>query len=204
MAPEKYIAAHESESLLRSIFETVIDGIITINEEGIMESLNPAAAKIFGYEPGEVIGKNISMLMPEPFSSQHNGYLQNYLKTGVKKIIGIGREVPGLRKDGSTFPFLLSISETIMPNRKLFTGIVHDMSQLKEAELALGESEFKFNAIINSAVDGIITINTGGVIELFNPAASSLFGYSSDEVIGKNISMLMPEPKSIGPRNRMF
>ena len=194
MAPEKYIKSHESESLLRSIFETVVDGIITINDRGIVESLNPAAAKIFGYKPDEVIGNNIRMLMPEPYHSAHDGYLHNYETTGIKKIIGIGREVLGLKKDGTTFPFLLSISETQLEGRKIFTGIVHDISQIKDAELALGESEYKFNAIIDSAVDGIITINTSGIIELFNPAASKLFGYTQEEMRGQRIEMLMPEP----------
>jgi len=200
---EKFKKNEEGISLLQSIFDTVIDGIITINEDAIVESLNPAAARIFGYHPDEVIGRNIKMLMPEPFSSQHDAYLQNYLKTGIKKIIGIGREVPGLRKDGSTFPFLLSISEVNMPNRRFFTGIVHDLSETKQALNALSESENRYNSIssfvysiINNAVDGIINIDDRGIITLFNPAASKLFGYSSDEVIGKNVSMLMPEPDS--------
>lgn len=181
---------------MQSIFDTVIDGIITINEDAIVESLNPAAARIFGYQPDEVIGKNINMLMPEPFRTHHDQYLQNYLKTGVKKIIGIGREVPGLRKDGSTFPFLLSISEVVMPNRRFFTGIVHDISEIKKAENALRESENKFNSIINNAVDGIIAISEQGIIEMFNPAASRLFGYAPEEVIGRNVKMLMPEHDS--------
>ena len=194
MEDGKKINSHESDSILRSIFETVIDGIITINERGIVESLNPAAARIFGYNEDEVIGHNINMLMPEPYHSAHDSYLHNYHNTGIKKIIGIGREVLGLRKNGTTFPFLLSISETQLSDRKIFTGIVHDISQIKEAESALVESEYKFNAILNNAVDGIITINTKGIIELFNPAASKLFGYTQEEMRGKSVNALMPEP----------
>lgn len=180
--------------LLRAIIETAIDGIITIDENGIVESMNPAAARIFGYEPAEVLGKNISMLMPEPYRSQHNAYIRNYLTTGEAKIIGIGREVPGMKKDGSIFPFILGISEVKLPAKRIFTGIVHDVSALKRTEAAWQETEYLINSIINTAVDGIITINEQGVIEMFNPAASRLFGYLPLEVIGKNIRMLMPEP----------
>ncbi|RYD77415.1 MAG: PAS domain-containing sensor histidine kinase, partial [Sphingobacteriales bacterium] len=180
--------------LLRAIIETAIDGIITIDEKGIVESLNPAAARIFGYAPEEVIGQNISMLMPEPYRSQHDQYIINYLTTGEAKIIGIGREVPGLKKDGSLFPFILGISEVKLPSKRIFTGIVHDVSALKRTEAAWQETEYLINSIINTAVDGIITINEQGNIEMFNPAASRLFGYLPLEVIGKNVSMLMPEP----------
>ncbi|MGZ5303931.1 MAG: sensor histidine kinase [Bacteroidia bacterium] len=184
----------ESESLLRAIIDTAIDGIITIDERGIVESMNPAAARIFGYSPDEVLGRNINMLMPEPFRSQHDQYLINYLTTGVAKIIGIGREVPGLKKDGSIFPFILGISEVKLPNKRIFTGIVHDISALKKTEVAWHETEYLINSIINTAVDGIIVINDRGIIEMYNPAASRLFGYLPIEVIGQNVSMLMPEP----------
>ena len=97
--------------LLHAIIETAIDGIITIDYRGIVESMNPAALKLFGYEEHEVKGKNISVLMPEPYKSAHDGYIHRYQTTGEKRIIGIGREVLGLRKDGSTFPFRLAVSE---------------------------------------------------------------------------------------------
>lgn len=124
----------ESGQLLKAIIENAIEGIITIDEHGIVESINPTALLLFGYETEEVIGKNISFLMPEPYRSAHDGYLHNYLSTGVKKIIGIGREVKGLKKDGSTFPFRLSVSEVNYENRKIFTGFVHDLTKQKEAE----------------------------------------------------------------------
>jgi PAS domain S-box-containing protein len=124
----------ESGQLLKAIIENAIEGIITIDEHGIIESINPSALDLFGYEADEVIGKNINYLMPEPYKSAHDGYLHNYLSTGIKKIIGIGREVKGLKKDGSTFPFRLSVSEVNYENRKIFTGFVHDLTKQKEAE----------------------------------------------------------------------
>src|SRR6478735_9069171 len=101
----------EKARLLNAIIETAIDGIITIDMRGIIESVNPAGLRLFGYDLEEVKGRNINMLMPEPDKSAHDGYLHRYQHTGEKRIIGIGREVRGLRKDGSTFPFRLAVSE---------------------------------------------------------------------------------------------
>ncbi len=184
----------ENKSRLKAIIDTAIDGIITIDRNGIIETLNPAAAKIFGYHPEEIIGENIKVLMPEPDRSRHDDYILNYLRTGEAKIIGKGREVLGKRKDGSVFPFLLSISEVRLQDKLIFTGIVHDISGLKKAEAALRESENKINSIIQAAVDGIITIDTRGMIEMVNPSAAKLFGYKEEELIGKSVNVLMPEP----------
>lgn len=124
----------ESAKLLRAIIETAIDGIITIDSKGKIESLNPSALKIFGYKEEELIGKNISVLMPEPDKSRHDGYLHRYQDTGEKKIIGKGREVRGLKKDGSQFPFRLAVSEVQYEDRIIYTGFIHDLSKEKEAE----------------------------------------------------------------------
>ncbi|AHM62972.1 signal transduction histidine kinase [Flammeovirgaceae bacterium 311] len=186
----------ETRSRLKAIIDTAIDGIITIDSRGIIETVNPAAARIFGYYPEEIIGQNIKILMPEPDQSQHDSYIENYLRTGEAKIIGIGREVLGKRKDGSVFPFRLSISEVQLQDKLIFTGIIHDISNLKKAEAALLESESKINSIIETAVDGIITIDTRGIIEMVNPAAAKQFGYTPTELMGKSINMLMPKPDS--------
>lgn len=119
---------------LQMIIESAVDGIVTIDEHGRIETFNRSASAIFGYEPEEVIGKNIKILMPEPYRSAHDDYMQRYLATGEKRIIGIGREVLGQRKDGSIFPFFLSVGEGIVNGRRIFTGIVRDMSEQKAAE----------------------------------------------------------------------
>ncbi|SDZ95118.1 PAS domain-containing sensor histidine kinase [Pedobacter hartonius] len=124
----------ENARLLHAIIETAIDGIITIDSRGKMESINPAALKLFGYTAEEVMGHNISMLMPEPEQSAHDHYLEHYQQTREKHIIGKGREVKGLRKDGSTFPFRLAVSEVQYQDRKIYTGFIHDLSREKEAE----------------------------------------------------------------------
>lgn len=119
---------------LQAILDTTIDAIITIDEKKEILSFNKAAERIFGYTKDEVIGRNVNILMPEPFHIEHDGYLDHYFQTGEKKIIGIGREVVALRKDGSVFPIDLAVSEVILDRSRLFTGIIRDITQKKEAE----------------------------------------------------------------------
>ncbi len=119
----------------QAILDTAVDGIITIGAEGLIESFNRAAERIFGYRASEVIGQNISMLMPAPYREQHDGYLDQYLMTRRKQIIGIGREVEGLRKDGTIFPLDLSVGEVVSSGRRLFTGIIRDITDRKQIEL---------------------------------------------------------------------
>jgi PAS domain S-box-containing protein len=129
----------ESLSRYQAIFEAAIDGIITIDREGVIQSVNPSAARIFGYEKEEMLGRNVSILMPSPDRERHDQYIRNYLETGVGKIIGIGREVVGEKRDGTLFHFRLSISEVKMDNLHIFTGIVHDITEIKEAEEKLSQ-----------------------------------------------------------------
>ncbi|HUZ06266.1 MAG TPA: PAS domain S-box protein [Candidatus Paceibacterota bacterium] len=132
-------ALRDSEERLRAILETAVEGIITIDERGLIESFNPAAEKIFGYSAGEAIGKNIRLLMPAPYRQEHDGYLQNYRNTGRAKIIGIGREVTGQRKDGTVFPMDLSVSEVRLAGRRMFTGFVRDITERKQLEKEIAE-----------------------------------------------------------------
>lgn len=129
----------ENAALLRAIIENAIDGIITIDERGHVESINPSACKLFQCSSEEVIGNNIKMLMPEPYRGEHDGYIRRYQHTGEPHIIGIGREVTGLKKDGTTFPFRLAVSEVQFSGRKIYTGFIHDMTREKEAEEKLRE-----------------------------------------------------------------
>jgi PAS domain S-box-containing protein len=124
----------EEGARLQAILDTTVDGIITINELGIVESFNKAAERIFGYPASEVIGNNVKMLMPLPYREEHATYLDNYLRTGNRKIIGTGREVAGRRKDGSTFPLYLAVSEVWVGRRRIFTGILSDVTERKKAE----------------------------------------------------------------------
>ena len=132
-------ALTDSEERMRAILETAVEGIITIDERGVIEQLNPAAIRIFGYSADEVVGHNVKILMPSPYREEHDGYMSNYCRTGHKKIIGIGREVLGQRKDGTIFPMDLSVSEVRLANKRLFTGFVRDITERKRAETRLAE-----------------------------------------------------------------
>jgi len=125
------------EAHLQSILDTVPDAMIVIDEHGAMQSFSSAAVRQFGWSPEEVIGKNVSMLMPDPYRTQHDGYLARYMTTGERRIIGIGRVVVGERKDGSTFPMELSVGEMISGQQRFFTGFVRDLTERQAAERRL-------------------------------------------------------------------
>lgn len=129
--------ADTNNSRLEAVLNNAVDAIITIDERGLVDSANPATEKLFGYQSQELLGKNVSLLMPSPYREEHDGYLENYVDGGPAKIIGIGREVVGRRKDGSIFPMHLAVSEFHDGGRRLFTGIVRDISDLKKAEQQL-------------------------------------------------------------------
>jgi two-component system sensor kinase FixL len=155
-------ALRESEAKSRAILETTVDGVITIDANGIIESFNPAAERIFGYSEEEVIGRNVSILMPEPYSTDHDGYMRSYHETGKRKIIGIGREVVGRRKNGETFPLDLAVSEVDLGGRHIFTGIVRDITErrLLEQEI-LDTSELERRRIGQDLHDGLGQMLTG-------------------------------------------
>lgn len=119
---------------MRAIVTTALDGIVTIDPWGRIEEFNPAAERLFGYKAEEVKGRNVNLLMPSPYREEHDQYLENYRHGGIRKIIGIGREVLGLRKDGTTFPLELSVSESRVGTRQMFTGILHDLTERKRME----------------------------------------------------------------------
>ena len=126
-----------TEARMHALLEAAVDGILSIDERGIIQLINPAAERLFGYLANEVIGKNVKMLMPSPYQEEHDGYIDRYLATGQKKIIGIGREVVGLRKDGTTFPMDLSVAEARVGGERIFLGIVRDISERKRSEALL-------------------------------------------------------------------
>ena len=184
----------DSKEIFRAVVDNVIDGIITIDGKGIIQTFNNAAENIFGYKAEEVIGQNVKLLMPEPYHSEHDGYLSNYRHTGEEKIIGIGREVTGLRKDGSTFPLDLAISKINLGKELMFAGILRDITEERYHQAELEQSQQRLQSIVDNVFEGIITIDAKGTIDSFNLAAEKIFGYKVTDVIGKNVKMLMPEP----------
>jgi two-component system sensor kinase FixL len=192
--PESGSTAGDEQSRLRALFDTAVDGMILIDARGIVLMFNPACERLFGFSADEVIGQNVKMLMPTPYRQEHDGYLDNYRRTGHRKIIGIGREVVGQRKDGTTFPMHLSVGEAKQAEETTFVGIIHDLTQQKNAERQAAEERSRLRALFDTAVDGMILIDADGIVLMFNPACEKLFGFTADEVIGQNVKVLMPAP----------
>ena len=127
----------EREAHLRSILATVPDAMVVIDERGLIMSFSAAAEKMFGYAESDVVGENVSMLMPSPDREQHDEYLESYLRTGVRKIIGIGRVTTARHRDGYTFPIELSVGEAWLGDRRIFTGFIHDITERQQVQLRL-------------------------------------------------------------------
>jgi len=196
-------ALHEREERLQGILDTVADAIVSADERGIIQSFNPAAEKIFGYQAAEVVGQNLSLLMPEPYSGEHDAYMHNYLATGQAKILGVGREVFGLRKDGLTFPLDLNVAELRRGRHRLFIGVLRDITERKRAEQAVAAAKAELQQrvqertselellsrqneqILNSASEGIIGLDGNNIITFVNPAAAEMTGWRVSEMIGK-------------------
>ena len=187
-------ALRASEERWRAVIESAVDGIILIDEYGRIEAFNAAAERLFGYAEGEVVGRNVSMLMPAPYCDEHDNYLARYLATGQSQIIGTGREVSGRRRDGTTFPMHLSVGEVRVEGERRFTGIVHDLTARDLLTRRLRASEARWRSVIESAVDAIILIDSRGCVEAFNSSAERLFGYREAEIVGENVCTLMPQP----------
>jgi PAS domain S-box-containing protein len=163
---DRTLQLRDSEERVRNILDTVVDGVITIDARGRIERVNPAAEKIFGYHAAEMLGQNVNMLMPAPFAGAYDDYLGHYLKTGEKKVIG--REVTGKRKDGSTFPLHIAVSETLIGDQLLFTGIVRDITYSKRVEQALQESESFLRSTLNALPANVAILDKFGTILAVN------------------------------------
>jgi PAS domain S-box-containing protein len=174
------------EEETRSIIENALDAIITINSSGIIQSANPVVQNIFGYQVSELIGKNIKLLMPEPYQSEHNGYLEKYMDTGVASIMGLTRELEGLRKNGAVFPLELQVSEMNLGQEKFFIGMIRDITERKKAE----EELQKLSQAVEQSPAIVIITNLGGDIEYVNSKFAEVTGYSTKEAIGQNPRIL--------------
>ncbi|MDX1757181.1 MAG: EAL domain-containing protein [Marinobacter sp.] len=183
----------EAETLYDALMNAAADAIVVIDETGIIRHFSDSAQELFEYAADECIGQNIRKLMPEPYRSQHDKYLRNYRNSGQAQIIGIGRDVFGLKKSGRSFPMHLSVGEAWVQGQRLFVGICHDLTTYRTTLAERASLEKLQHALLDAAVDGIITINDRGLITSFNAAAEQLFQYSRDEVLGENVKILMPE-----------
>ena len=174
-----------SESRLRAIADTAIDGIITINGRGIVQSFNGAAEHLLGWRAEEVIGRNVSMLMPEPHQSAHDGYLSTHLTTGRSSIIGRGREVEALRKDGSVLPIRLAVGRVALPGEALFVGFITDISARRAMESALRRREEQLRTLVGN-IPGVAfrcRNEEHWPMEFISDAVLPLTGWSADDFL---------------------
>jgi PAS domain S-box-containing protein len=185
-------ALKNERSQLQAIFNSVLDGIITVDSSGIIQSVNPSVERIFNFKAHELIGNNVNMLMPEPYSSQHDHYIANYLQTRIAKVIGIGREVQGLRKDGTIFPVELAVTEVKLENQQLFTGIVRDITRRKVAEqqaremlVELKRSHDDLLTILNQLRISNIIIDEEGYVTFMSESWAQLENLESKQALGQ-------------------
>jgi PAS domain S-box-containing protein len=169
----------ESEERIRAVVETAVEGIITIDERGRIESMNQAAAKIFGYAPHELLGQNVNQLMPPPYAERHDAHIAEYLRTGRAKVIGSGREVPGLRRDGTVIPLELSVTEVRLGGQRKFAGFLRDITERKGAEEVLRQQALLLD------LAQVLVRDLDGRIVLWGRGLEQLYGYTRDEALGR-------------------
>jgi PAS domain S-box-containing protein len=191
-------ALRDSTARVQTILSSVVDGIITLQAyNGIVETVNPAAERMFGYIGAELIGNKISLLIPELDRDQGNSSLEYYSASDEERAIGLGREVVGRRKDGSIFPLEIAVSEMWLGGQRYFTGILRDISARKQAEEALLKAGALQNAIFNSANFSSIATDAKGVIQIFNVGAERMLGYSAVEVMNKITPADISDPQEV-------
>ena len=186
------MCASLGEAYLQAVLEAAVDAIIVMGEDQRIQAFSEAAEKLFGYTAAEVIGQNINMLMPEPYRSRHDGYVARYLQTREKHIIGTGREVTALRKDGTVFPAYISVGEGLAENGRFFVGILHDLSREKETYRRVRE----LAAIVDSTGDAVLGKTLDGMVTYWNRGAEELYGFTATEAMGRPIAeLIVPEEK---------
>jgi PAS domain S-box-containing protein len=177
---------------LRAIMDTVVDALVLIDRNGQIQEFNPAAEQLFGWRADEVIGQNVSLLMPEPFHSRHDGYLANYLQTRQAKIIGNAREVVALHKNQTTFPIRLALGHATLGGVDLFVGSITDLTQQKKQLADLQRAQ----SIIDESTDAIISKTPEGIITSWNKGAERLLGFTAEDAIGQPMLIAIPPDRT--------
>ncbi|QDE28355.1 PAS domain S-box protein [Paremcibacter congregatus] len=207
-----YFKGQEQEQWVSTLYQrqsaaldTMLDGLLVISDKGIIQEVNRAALAMFGYHREDLIDRNINCLMPEPYHSGHDGYLQHYHDTGEKRIIGKKRTLTALRKDGTTFPMTLQVTEGKASNKRFYTGVIQDLTAQMAAQEKLAEQEDLVSALyqrqsaaLDTMLDGLLVISDKGIIQEVNRAALAMFNYKRSDLIDRNINCLMPEPYHSG------
>lgn len=202
-AQEMSASLRDSERRARALLDNLDEGLATISESGLIELFNPAAERMFGYRSEEVVGKNVSMLMPEPYQSKHDGYLARYLRTGQAKIIGTGRDVMGQRSDGSVFPMALRVSEFFLEGRRQFIGSMHDITERKRNTEALRASELQLRQITDTIPTLIAYLDTEQRFRFHNKAYEEVFGLDFEQINGHTLAEVLGQPAYEGVRDKV-
>lgn len=182
LVAERTRSLQEGEIRVRTIVDNIVDGLLIIDKKGVIQEINPAAEAIFGYKEAEVAGKNIKMLMPEPYHSEHDSYLTNYLQTGEEKIIGSGREVEGLRKDGSIFPLDLAVSSLTLGGEQMFSGIVRDITERRYVDKMKNEFISTVSHELRTpltSIRGSLGLISGGAVGEMPEAATEMLNIAN-------------------------
>ncbi|TGM56851.1 MHYT domain-containing protein [Leptospira vanthielii] len=193
----------KSESRLRAIIETAADAIVMINTKGIVQEFNITAEKMFGWKAKEIIGKNVNILMPNPYQTEHDGYLSNYLRTGNAKIIGVGRETEAIKKDGTVFPIRLAIGHTKLPQDDIFVGLISDITERVIIENALKSNEEQMQSFIQN-IPGVVyrcLVDEYWTTVFMSDSILSLSGYPASDFMEPNRSRMYSE--IIHPEDRI-
>jgi PAS domain S-box-containing protein len=183
--------------MLQAILESAVTAILAIDSAGHIHSANPAAERMFGYGAQEMLGQNVKMLMPEPYRSQHDGYIARYLTTGEKRIIGIGREVEGQRKDGTIFPMHLAVGQFEIEGKSYFSGIITDLSTNARLQGEIDRQSLLFQTVFDHVPEALVIADPDGRIILLNPAALRAFGYTADEATDLTLTVLYERPQDV-------
>jgi PAS domain S-box-containing protein len=182
----------------RALLDTAVDAMVTIDEKGRVETFNPAAERLFGYAASEVVGRNVSMLMPRPYRDEHDRYLRAYRETGRRAIIGVGREVAARRKDGSEFPIDLAVSEAVVDGRRIFMGTIRDISARRAAEAEILEQRDFLQQLFDIAPGIILVLDASGRIVRYNRYLEELIGHRLAELQGRDAIDALVAPEARG------
>jgi PAS domain S-box-containing protein len=183
--------------VFEEVLETSPDGFVSTDENGVVLSFNHAAERIFGWTAAEILGANVTALMPEPFRSAHDGHLARYLRTGQRHILGTRREVTGLRKDGSLFPLGLSVGEVSWSGGRIFTAFVRDNTERRAAEGALRDSEARYRTVVDSVKEVVFQTDTTGLWTFLNRSWTEITGFEAWETLGKSfLDFVHPEDRT--------